>query len=496
MGNLEVVLIFACVLVLISIAASKASGRSGVPALLLFLAIGMIAGSEGVGGIHFDNAELARSVGVVALTMILYAGGLDTHFASIRPVLTRGILLSTGGTLVTAGMVGAFAFVVTDLPLGVALLLGAVVSSTDAAAVFAVLRSRNVHLPTNVRSLLELESGSNDPMAVFLTVSLITLVTQGNGSVFELTASFLLQMGLGAALGFSLGRGMTLIINRIELDYEGLYPVLSLSLVLLTYGLTAYAGGNGFLAVYIAGVVMGNRAYIHKRSLTRFHDGLAWMMQIAMFLTLGLLVFPSHILPVLGAGVLIAAFLMLVARPLSVYLSLVHSRFSLRERTLIGWVGLRGAVPIILATFPLVAGVPEGDAIFNIVFFIVLASALVQGTTIPWVARRLGVEGPAYEPEPISSGDPVRRRLVEYRVPGDSPIVGRQIAQAGLPSGAEVVLLRRYDSYIVTKGSSRLRRDDVLLVLADDESLGAIDGAAELVREYSPLSICSLERPD
>jgi len=494
MGNLDLVLVLACILVLISILASKASGRSGVPALLLFLAIGMLAGSEGLGGIYFDNAVLARSVGIVALALILYSGGLDTRVASIRPVLGRGIVLATAGTLVTAGLVGLVVVPITDLSILEALLLGAVVSSTDAAAVFAVLRARKVRLPSPVRSLLELESGTNDPMAVFLTVALITLITGEDGSPLALAGWFVLQMGLGSLLGYALGRAMAFVINRIGLDHDGLYPVLSLTLVLLTYGLTAYAGGSGFLAVYIAGVVMGNRAYIHKRSLTRFHDGLAWLMQIAMFLTLGLLVFPSQILPVMGIGVLIAAFLMFVARPVSVYFSLLKSRFNLREQTLIGWVGLRGAVPIILATFPLVAGISGGEKVFNIVFFIVLASALVQGTTIPGAARWLRVEGTAFEPEPISSGEPVQRVLVEYRVPEDAPIVGRQIAQAGFPAAAEVVLIMRYDSYIVAKGSTRLRRGDLLLVLGDEDSLAAVDAQGELVREPSPPSLCPTDR--
>jgi potassium/hydrogen antiporter len=489
MQQLELVLVLGCVLVLLSILASKVSGRSGVPALLLFLAIGMLAGSEGLGGIYFDDAGLARSVGVVALALILFAGGLDTRWASIRPVLARGIVLATVGTLATAGLVGGVVMLVTDLPALESLLLGAVVSSTDAAAVFSVLRARQVRLPAPVRDLLELESGSNDPMAVFLTVSLISLITTGEGSLLQLAASFVLQMGLGAALGYAFGRGMAWVINRVDLEHDGLYPVLSLTLVLLTFGATAYLGGSGFLAVYIAGLVLAHRAYIHKRSLTRFHDGLAWLMQIAMFLTLGLLVFPSQILPVLGVAVLVTAFLTLVARPLSVYVSLFRSRFSLREQTLIGWAGLRGAVPIILATFPLVAGVPGGEEVFNIVFFVVLASTLVQGTTIPAFARWLRLDGPAYEPEAIWAGEPVQRELVEYRVAADSPMVGRQIAQAGLPADAEVVLLRRYDAYVVVKGSTRLRRDDVLLLLADEAALRTIDIHGELAREPS-LSIC------
>jgi len=495
MGHLDLLLVLACVLVLISVLASKVSSRFGVPALLLFLAVGMLAGSEGVGGIYFDDAALARSLGVVALALILFSGGLDTHVATIRPVFGRGILLSTMGTLVAAALVGLFATLVTDLSLRDALLLGAVVSATDAAAVFAVLRGRDVHLPAPVRSLLELESGSNDAMAVFLTIALVGLITHPGSSPLVLLPAFVLEMGLGGLIGYAMGRVMAGVLNRAQLDHDGLYPVLSLALVLLTYALTAYAHGNGFLAVYVAALVMSGRTYIHKRSLTRFHDGLAWLMQIAMFLTLGLLVFPSRIVPVLGVGVLIAAFLMLVARPLSVYLSLVRSRFDFREQTLIGWVGLRGAAPIILATFPLVAGVPGGETIFNVVFFIVLVSALVQGTTIPVVARRLGVTGPAYRPEPIDVGEPVQRRLAEYVLPESSPMVGRQVAHSGLPSNAQAVLVRRYGAYLIPKGSTRLRRDDELLLLADEASLARIDADGELVSRSGGLSFCTVDEP-
>jgi cell volume regulation protein A len=493
MPDLDLVLVLACALVLVSILASKASGWAGVPALLLFLGIGMLAGSEGLLGIYFDDAEVARAVGVVALALILYSGGLDTRWESVRPVLGRGVVLATFGTLVTAGLVALLVLWVTDLPPLQALLLGAVVSSTDAAAVFSVLRARQVRLPGEVRSLLEFESGTNDPMAVFLTVSLITAMTTGGASPLELVGSFLLQMGLGLALGYGFGRAMSWLLDRIALDHDGLYPVLSLSLVLLTFAATQYAGGSGFLAVYVAGLVMGGRAYLHKRSLARFHDGLAWLGQIAMFVTLGLLVFPSHILPVLGVAVLIAAFLTLVARPLAVYASLLRSRFSLREQTLIGWAGLRGAVPIILATFPLVAGISGGETLFNIVFVIVLASALVQGTTIPLVARWLRIEGPAFESEPAWAGEPVRRDLVEFRVPETSPLVGRRVAQAGLPGGADAVLLRRYDTYVVVRGSTRLRRDDVVMLLADDPAVRTLEARGELVREPS-LGACDSER--
>jgi cell volume regulation protein A len=290
-------------------------------------------------------------------------------------------------------------------------------------------------------------------MAVFLTLSLITLIQDPGSSVIAMVPSFLLQMGLGGLLGYVLGRLATVALNRANLDYEGLYPVLSLTLMVLVFAFSSYVGGNGFLAIYVAGITMGNSVFIHKRSLLRFHDGLAWLGQITMFLTLGLLVFPSQIVPVIGTGVLVALFLMFVARPISVHLLLAFSRFGWRSRTLVGWVGLRGAVPIILATFPLVAGLPGSSVIFNMVFFIVLTSALVQGTTIPLVAKWLGVEGPAYRSEPVSSAEPMERQLTEYLVPEDSRLVGRQIARAGLPDGAHALLIERYATFIVPSGA-------------------------------------------
>src|SRR6185295_1976295 len=341
---------------------------------LLFIVLGMLAGSDGPGGIPFDDAHLAQSLGVVALALILFSGGLDTEWASVRPVLGKGLALSTVGVLITAILVGLFAKVVLGFSLLEGVLLGAIVSATDAAAVFSVLRARSVGIKGHVRPLLELESGSNDPMAVFLTTGLIGIMTHPGESVFSLIPMFIQQMALGAALGYAMGKLIVLTINRLALEFEGLYPVLTLSLILLTYGAVAALGGNGFLSVYIAGLIMGKNDFIHKRSVTRFHDGLAWLMQIAMFLALGLLVFPSHLLPIVGLGLLSSLFLMLIARPVSVLVTLAFSRMGLNEKLMISWVGLRGAVPIVLATFPLLAGMPKSEIIFDLVFFIVLTS--------------------------------------------------------------------------------------------------------------------------
>lgn len=361
----EYLLFGAAILLLLSIIASKASGRLGVPALVFFLVIGMLAGSEGIGGIEFSDAATAQSLGVVALIFILFSGGFDTAWASVHRVLPHGLVLATVGVLLTALAVGAFVMVSLGFSWRESLLCGAIVSSTDATAVFAVMRSRGVSLKGSLKPLLELESGSNDPMAIFLTTAMIGLLIDPETSMWGLVPRFFIQMVAGGIAGYLLGRGMVYVINRLHLEYDGLYPVLSMALVLLIYGITTLIGGNGFLAVYLAGLVMGNTNVIHQRSLMRFHDGLAWLMQIAMFLTLGLLVFPSQLFAVAGIGLLISVFLMLIARPLVVYVSLLPFRVNLRNTAMIGWVGLRGAIPIILGTFPLTAGVPQAETILT-----------------------------------------------------------------------------------------------------------------------------------
>lgn len=323
-----------------------------------------------------------------------------------------------------------------------------------------------------------MESGSNDPMAVFLTLAFIRLLIQPQDSVLDLVPMFLLQMVFGFVLGYLMGKAAILLLNRLQLETEGLYPVMTLAWALLTYGLTSFLGGNGFLAVYLAGIVMGNSDFIHKRSLIRFHDGLAWLMQITMFLTLGLLVFPSRLLPVVGTGLLISFFLMFVARPAGVFLSLVFAKLGLRQKLMISWVGLRGAVPIILATFPLVAALPNADLYFNVVFFIVLTSVLVQGTSLPLVAQWLGVKVPltatrAY-PLEFVPGTKSRSDLVEITIPETSPVIGKQIVDLQLPKSALIVLLSRNEDFLVPRGSTILQAGDTLMVLAEKKDFNDV----------------------
>ncbi len=406
---IDVIFIVFSTLVILSIFTIKLSNRFGIPSLVLFLAIGMLAGSDGLGGITFDNPSLVRSLGITALVLILFSGGLDTEWAAIRPIVWQGVSLSTIGVLITALLIGVFVSWVQGFSFLEGLLLGAVVSSTDAAAVFMVLRARKTKIPRRLIQLLEFESGSNDPMAVVLTIALIQLLVEPSTSFGELVVFFVMQMGLGAVLGIAMGEIMRRLFNALDLELEGIYPVLSVALALLTYGLTDFLHGSGFLAVYLAGLVMQRKPFTHQQSVLRFHDGLAWLMQVTMFLALGLQVFPARLVPIAGVGLLVSLFLIFVARPASVHVALAFSPMSFREQTLVAWAGLRGAVPIILATFPIVAGIQQADTIFHMVFFIALTSVVIQGTAIPWLTRALKIgvlpssgplSGPQLNPQP------------------------------------------------------------------------------------------------
>jgi len=403
---------------------------------------------------------------------------LETDIESVKTVLKPALVLSTLGVLITALITGTCVRYVLDVPWLEAVLVGSIVSSTDAAAVFAVLRSRNVGLKEPLRPLLELESGSNDPMAVFLTIGVIELLKHPGQSMWLLIPLFFQQMILGLVFGYAMSRLFIVIVNRINLDYEGLYPVLSLAWVLLTYGLTASLGGSGFLAVYIAGIMLGKLVYSHKKTFIRFHDGVAWLMQIVMFLTLGLLVFPKELVPITGYGLLISLLLIFVARPASVLIGLSLSRFNLREKSLISWVGLRGSVPIVLATFPLLAGLDQDHFIFNLVFFIVLTSVLLQGTTIPYIARLLGVDAPLVRkrryPIDFEGSSDLNMQLEELIVPFGSKAVNKRILELGFPKDCLITLIARDDKYITPRGDTTIKGGDVLLILVSRESFAMV----------------------
>lgn len=470
MPSIELIFVALAAFLLLAIVGSKAATKTGIPVLLLFLALGMLAGSDGLGGFYFDNPPLAQSVGVVALAFILFAGGLDTRWQEVRPVLKQGLALSTLGVTLTALCVGWFAATFLGFTLTEGVLLGAIIASTDAAAVFAVLNSQSVRLKGRLKELLELESGSNDPMAVFLTVGMLQLVANPQQSPLSLAPMFLLQMGLGALFGLAAGRAAVWLINRLRLEYDGLYPVLSIALVLITYGATALAGGNGFLAVYLAGLIMAQQDFVHKRSLVQFHDGLAWLMQIAMFVTLGLQVFPSRLPGVALSGLYVALFLILFARPLSVFIALAPTQLSVREKVFVSWVGLRGAAPIVLATFPLLAGIARADMIFHLVFFIVLTSVLLQGTMIIPMAKWLRVfDGAPPRPSPLAyvmSDQTIRNDLAEIHVAPGAPAVGRQVVDLHLPPDVLIVLIGRGGDMLVPRGGTVIEAGDTVLVMA------------------------------
>ncbi|ARS37785.1 potassium/proton antiporter [Pontibacter actiniarum] len=471
--TIEDILLGTSILLFLSILVSKSLGRLGIPALVLFLGVGMLAGSDGIGGIYFDDSQTAQSLGTVALTLILFSGGLDTNWASTRSVLWRGVTLSTAGVLVTALLVGAFASYVLHFTLLEGVLLGAIVSSTDAAAVFSILRSRNIGLKNNLRPTLELESGSNDPMAYFLTVSFTFLLTNQEASLWELVPLFFLQMSIGAVMGVVMGNVMAWTINRIKLGQEGLYPALTLAMLLFTFAFTNLINGNGFLAVYTSAVILGNRNFIHKRSLTRFYDGVAWLSQILMFLTLGLLVFPSQVVPVAGAGLLISLFLIFVARPASVFLSLAFFNASWRDKLYVSWVGLRGAVPIVFATYPLLAGVEKSGLIFNIVFFIVLTSVMLQGTTLQLVADWLGLSEVDDSLKRVQLGEELgydaKNELVELQLSAGSAAVGKSLVELQLPKSSLIVLIDRGGKFVTPVGATVLQAYDKLMVMVDSE---------------------------
>ncbi len=468
----ENILLIGSVLLFISILAGKTSYKFGVPTMLFFLATGMLAGSEGLGGINFDDPQIAQFIGIVALNFILFSGGLDTSFDTIKSVLWQGLSLSTLGVLITAMSVGFFVYFVADFTIYEGLLLGAIVSSTDASVVFSMLRAKKSALKRKLRPILEFESGSNDPMAYFLVVAFMGLIIYPERNIISVFPLFLKQFLIGGASGILMGMAGKFIINRIKLDFEGLSPVLAIALMFFTFSFTDFTGGNGFLAVYLAGVYLGNQELIHKKSILRAFDGFSWLMEIILFLTLGLLVFPSQILPFLGVGMAISAFLIFVARPLSVMVCLLPFRMQLRERWFISWVGLRGAVPIVFATYPMLAGLEKASMIFNIVFFIALTSIVFQGTTLPMVAKLLHVVLPEKvkkrtDVEKILS-DSLKSELEHISIPVGNESAGKMIVDLGLPKTVLIALIKRKGKYITPSGSTVLEHGDLLYVLSEN----------------------------
>lgn len=468
----ENILLIGSILLFISIFASKSSGKFGIPSLLIFLIVGMLAGSEGIGNIHFDDPGLTQFLGALALAFIIFSGGLDTKYSSIRIVISKGILLSTLGVIITAVVVGLFTHFVLGFPMYKAMLLGAIISSTDAAAVFSILRYKGVDLKYNLRPTLELESGSNDPMAYVLMLTILQMITVPDLSMGDMFVFLIIQFTLGGLIGYLMGKMMIFIINKINLDSDGLYPVLLICLLVFTYAVTNYIDGNAFLAVYIAGIVLGNANFIYKKTLMKYFEGIAWLWQIILFLVLGLLVFPSEVVPWMGTGVMISLILIFVARPIAVLLSLAFTKSLVREKLFLSWVGLRGAVPIVFATYPLLLGIDYASEIFNIVFFIVIISILLQGTTLSWVAKLLNVRGESVKkkesPFSVELSENVVSEPLEYVIGNTSKAIVQRISDLNLPKSTLIVLIYRDGNYLTPRGNTIILKGDILFIMTDE----------------------------
>lgn len=474
----EGLILVAAILLFVSIIISKAGFRFGVPTLLIFLVVGMLFGSDGL-GLEFDDAADAQFIGMISLCIILFSGGMDTNFQEIRPILGPGIVLSTVGVFLTTLFTGFFIYGLSyvgfsgiQLPLMTSLLLAATMSSTDSASVFNILRTQKMNLKHNLRPTLELESGSNDPMAYMLTIALIQIIQSTSEMGFgALLLMLLVQFAVGGAGGYFLGKLMVKVINRINLNNSSLYPILLLSGVFLIFTITSLLKGNGYLAVYIAGIVVGNAHKLaNRREMSSFLDGMTWLFQISMFLMLGLLVNPHEMLDIAIPAILIGIFMMIFSRPLSVLISLIPFRnMGMPSRWFISWVGLRGAVPIIFATYPVVADVEGAKIIFNIVFFITILSLVIQGSTISTVARWLKLDAPMPKEENffgIEIPEEVGTQMRTLTLTAESLADGDTLRTMNLPQGTLVMLVRREGEFIVPNGSLQLFENDELLVIS------------------------------
>ena len=475
----ENMLLIGSVLLFLSIIAGKTGFKIGVPVLLLFLGVGMVFGSKEIGLIPLESPNWVQSIGVIALSIILFSGGMETKYSEIRPVWRQGIVLATGGVFLTMILTGLFIHwisgVFTGLPiLGLpeSMLMAAVMSSTDSASVFSILRTKKKGLKENLRPMLELESGSNDPMAYILTIVLIQMITSGDGSLGKAMIEFLIQMSVGAIAGYGLGHAARIGMNRLNINNSSFYPILLLAFNFFIFAFTDFLHGNGYLAVYIGGLVVGNSKIPHKKYIVSFFDAFTWLFQIVMFLALGALVNPSDLLPVAGIGLLVGVFMIFFGRPISVFLCLLpFRRISLKAKTYISWVGLRGAVPIIFATYPLIAGIEHAPLIFNVVFFITIVSLIVQGTTVGWMAEklRLAEREPREKEFNLALPDQIKSSMSEITVTAHMLAIGDELMHIPLPDHTLVMMVKRDGRYFVPKGQTHLKEGDKLLVISDNE---------------------------
>lgn len=473
------VILTAAIILFTSIFIGRLGNKFGVPTLLLFLVVGMIFGSDGV-GIEFYSAERAQAIGMLALSIILFSGGMETRYKQIKPVMRQGIVLSTLGVLITTVITGlfiwwvsGFSFVGLNLSIVISMLLAATMSSTDSASVFNLLRSQKVNLKHNLRPTLELESGSNDPMAYMLTIALIGFTQSGGMNVWGIIGSFFLQFLVGGAIGWIMGELSSRLLPKLHISSSSLYSLLLLSLVFFTFSISDILKGNGYLSVYIAGLIIGNRPLNYKREVYTFFDGVTTLSQITMFLSLGLLVNPHEMWSVLPIALLIGFFMMFVARPLTIFLCMIpFRRMGWREKSFISWVGLKGAVPIIFATYPVVAGVEGSNIIFNVVFVITLLSLLLQGTTITPLARRLHLDEPLIDDKSdfgVELPDDLNVNLSEIKLNEERLAKGNKLKDMNIPRGRLVIMIKRNKQFLVPDGTMELLPDDILLIISEDE---------------------------
>lgn len=477
----ENILLIGSVLIFVSIIISKTGYKFGIPTLLLFLIVGMFFGSDGL-GLQFNNAEDAQFIGMIALSIILFSGGMDTKIADIRPVMAQGLVLSTIGVILTTLITGLFIFYISEwdqtniyLPLVVSMLLAATMSSTDSASVFSILRSQNINLKNNLRPMLELESGSNDPMAYMLTIALIQVIASNNMSIAVIIKDLFIQFFFGAAIGFALGKAASFIINRINLSNSSLYPILLLSIVFFTFTITDLLKGNGYLAVYIAGIIVGNTKLVNRKEISTFMNGMTWLFQIIMFIMLGLLVNPHEMIDIAGVALLIGLFMIIIARPLSVFICLLPFRkIDIKSKLFVSWVGLRGAVPIIFATYPVIAGIEGSQQLFNIVFFITMLSLIIQGTTISKAAKLLKLDLPVPKEGNdfgIELPDEVDSKLNDIVLTKEMLKESNRLKDMKIPQGTLVMLVKRNSEFIIPNGQMELKEGDKLLIISENKEM-------------------------
>lgn len=467
---METYILVSALLFLACVVFSKFSDRYGIPVLLIFIFVGMFAGSEGILKIYFDNAKATQDIGMLCLILILFSGGFNTSFKLVRPVLKEGIILATLGVVLTAAVVAGVCHLVLQIPLNDSLLLGAIISSTDAAAVFTIMRSKGLKLKNNIAPLLELESGSNDPMAIFLTIAVIEMITLSQmPSLTNFFITMLTQFVLAFVCAYVFGSLMPFIINKIKLGSSGLYPVFTLSWVFIAFALSQKVGANGYLCVYLLGIVANTKEFVGKRSLISFHEGVAWLAQVVIFVTLGLLATPSELGKVAIVALGVTLITMFIARPVAVYLSLALCRkFNAKEKLFISWVGLRGTVPIILATYPLAANIESAHLIFNVVFFIVILSVLIQGVTLNPLAKILKLN--EEDEKVLSTNLPISYNTFrQYMLKEDSSVIGKNIAELNLSGDFIILIVKREGEYIKASGSLVFEVNDLLLILCDNQ---------------------------